>query len=295
MMLEVLAAGAVVAASPAPQSPTPVSPLTVQALPKGQHPPVAVTVSVPVDENTMGGVWASVWPADAFRDRISGHVVLRCDVDRYGLAETCDVADESPAGKGFGQAALELRTTLKLKPAVGADGPVDAVMNIAIEFKAPDPQFIVLDTPGGAVEGCGQLKPPCPEWHVIGNPLPRRPVTLLDNPVWIRTVSYAELMRAYPAKAGDIDGYAVAHCHVKANGDLEGCEVIKEDPEKRGFGDAALALAPKFKVSPDWTTAPHRGDLWVDIPFRFPSPGALQEIGRSVRRIGSQDLIPIRR
>ena len=281
MILEFVAA-AVVAAAPAPPAPpnaTQVSPLTVRALPKGKRPPIATTVIVPVDENTMGGVWASVWPADAFRDRINGHVVLRCDVDRYGLAEACEVANETPPGKGFGQAALELRTTLKLKPAMGADGPIDAAMNIAIEFNAPNPQFVVMggDTSSGAVADCGGAGKPCPEWHVIGNPLPRRPETLLNNPIWTRTVSYEELMRAHPAKAGGIDGYAVAHCHVDGMGRLAGCLVIKEDPEKRGFGNAALALASKFRVAPEWATAPHKVEPWVDIPFRFPAPPVAEE------------------
>jgi TonB family protein len=246
-------------------------------LPKGKRPPIAVTVDVPDDETAGGGIWASVWPEDAYKERINGHVILRCNVDRYGLAEACEVAQESPEGKGFGQAALELRPTLKLKPAMGADGPVDAVMNIAIAFKAPDPQFIVLDSPGGAVEDCGQLGPPCPEWHVIGNPLPIRPETLLNNPIWAKTASYEELTRAYPAKAGNVDGYAVTHCHVGASGGLSECHVIKEEPEKRGFGSAAQALAAKFKVSPEWTTAPHHADLWVDIPFRFTPPGSAQD------------------
>ena len=122
MVLEALAA-AVVAAAPPSQQPTPVSPLSVRALPKGKHPPIAVTVEVPDDETATGGIWASVWPKDAYKDRINGHVVLRCNVDRYGLAETCEVAQESPEGKGFGEAALELRPTLKLKPALGPDGP----------------------------------------------------------------------------------------------------------------------------------------------------------------------------
>jgi TonB family protein len=277
MVLEALAAAAVAAASPAQPAPTPVSPLSVRALPKGKHPPVAVTVEVPDDETAAGGVWASVWPEDAYKDRINGHVVLRCNVDRYGLAETCEVAQESPEGKGFGEAALELRPTLKLKPALGPDGPIDAVMNIAIAFNAPDPQFIVLDTPGGQVANCGQLNPPCPEWHVVGNPLPIRPETMLNNPVWTKTASFEELMSAYPAKAGSVDGYVVTHCHVEAGGDLSGCRVIKEDPEKRGFRDGALALAAKFKVSPEWTKAPRNADLWVDIPFRFSPPGSVQD------------------
>jgi TonB family protein len=100
---------------------------------------------------------------------------------------------------------------------------------------------------------------------------------MLNNPVWTKTASFEELMSAYPAKAGSVDGYVVTHCHVEAGGDLSGCRVIKEDPEKRGFRDVALALAAKFKVSPEWTKAPRNADLWVDIPFRFSPPGNVQD------------------
>ena len=96
-----------------------VAPLTVHPLPDAKTPPAA-TVEVPTDD-THGGHWASIWPHDAYIARISGHVILQCGVDRYGIAEWCQVASETPAHKGFGQAALEMRPLLKLPPPGGPD------------------------------------------------------------------------------------------------------------------------------------------------------------------------------
>jgi TonB family protein len=142
------------------------SPLTVHppATPRGKAPPPAATIAVPSDETAMGH-YASVWPRAAYEARIAGSVTLRCDIDRYGLAETCEVAAETPAGKGFGRAALLLRPTFKLPPARDASGPIDSTMLIAVDFKPPDTQVDVLGDSGGqgAIAECGGLGKPCPE------------------------------------------------------------------------------------------------------------------------------------
>jgi TonB family protein len=274
MLFEALAAAAVGAATPeGAAAPTPS--VTVVA-PARKAAPAAATVTVPVDEDAAIGLWTSVWPMEALNARRSGHVVLSCYVDHYGLAEWCKVASETPQNQGFGAAAMELRPTFKLTPAAGPDGPIDAVMNIAIEFRPPNPQFIVSgDSEGqGEVAGCGGLGKPCPEWRAIGNPLPRRPVTMLNAPVWVRTATFDDWMRAYPAQGGGVEGYAVAHCAVEGTGALAGCQLIREVPEKRGFGAAALRLAARFRVSPEWAVAPDHRELWVDVPIRFEPPGS---------------------
>ena len=265
------------AASEAPAATT-VAPLTVH--PPKPNAPADATVAVPTDDTTAKGRWASAWPEAAYRDGVSGHVVLSCDIDRYGLAEWCTVASETPPDKGFGPAALELRPTFKLKPAMGPDGPIDAVMNVAVEFKAPNHQIDwggdrgagsvaastgPLSTGGGADMGA-----------FSGPHQARRSISMLNNPVWASTVGYNDVVGAYPAKAGGAPGYAVVHCEVHPGGSVSDCHVIKEDPDNLGFGKAALSLAPKFRVSPEWSRAPGHADLWVDIPIRFPAPGAAE-------------------
>ena len=279
MVLEIVVAAAAVAAPAATQgapSPTPVSPLTVTAQPKSA-PPADATVDVPADDTVQGGIWASVWPETAYRARIPGHVTLTCDIDRYGLAERCQVAYESPPGKGFGAAALALRPTFKLKPRMGPEGPEAGRMNIAIEFKPPDPQFdFGANREGGSTGGGLGSQREASDLRGVGNPLPRRSVAILNNPVWAAAASYDDMTRAYPTRAGATAGYAVSHCRVERNGRLGGCQITREDPERHGFGRAALSLAEKFQVAPEWTRGPGGADVWVDIPFRFTPPDAAE-------------------
>jgi TonB family protein len=274
----VASAGVASAATPAAQpeggGASSVAPLTVSPDVTPNTPPAA-TVDVPTNDNDLGQ-WASVWPAGALEARISGHVVLTCEVDRYGIAEWCKVATETPAGHGFGAAALELRPTFKLSPPLGPDGaPTTRQVNIAVEFKAPDPQYDfgsgraggsndggLAGVNGADVSGSG------------GSNLVRHPVSMLNNPVWASTVSYSDLVRAYPSRGGGAEGYAVAHCEVSRSGQLSNCQPIKETPVDRGFGAAAARLAAHFRVAPQWTQAPGNADVWVDVPIRFPAPGA---------------------
>jgi TonB family protein len=274
-----------VASAAADQTPS-VAPLRVhpRSAPSKEPPPDA-TVDVPMDDTT-NGAFASVWPRAAYGARIPGRVTLSCEIDRHGLAERCDVYSETPAGKGFGDAALQLRPTFKLTPAHDANGPVDSWMRIAIAFTPPHMQVSVLADSGGQgnIGDCGGgLSKPCPEWHVIGIPLPRRNVTMVDNPVWATAATFADVAQAYPARARGAEGYAVAHCEVMRSGALTECQVTKEAPDSHGFGDAARALAErKFKVDRGIASARPRDDLWVDVPVRFPSPSETPD--RSVAR-----------
>ncbi len=252
-----------------------VAPLTVHPLPDPTAPPAA-TVKGPTDASG-GGLWASIWPHDAYAERISGRVILTCDVDRYGLAESCQVAAETPPNRGFGQAALEMRPLLKLPPPGG--GAADALENIAIDFNAPEATVDFAGPPVakgntmGASSTSGDIDMSSGNFSTIASRLPeKQAITMLDNPVWETAASFADVEAAYPAKGGGADGYAVDHCQVDRQGRLSGCQVTKEAPENRGFDRAALSLAAKFRVAPQSSAAPHRAELWVDIPIRFPAP-----------------------
>ena len=275
-----LGAGAALGATPAADTS---SPVVVHPVPKGKGPPPDATVNVPMDDTTVGD-FASVWPKAAYEARIHGDVTLNCEVDRHGLAERCEVVSETPPGKGFGEAALQLRPTFKLTPAHDASGPIDSWMRIAIEFKPPDPQLTILGGPesgGNNVVNCGGAGKPCLDFFMRGNPLNRRNITMVDNPVWAAAATFDDLAHAYPARGGGAEGYAVAHCELLRTGALTGCQATEETPENHGFGKAATTLAARaFKVDPAIAAARPRDDLWVDVPIRFPAPGA--PIDRSV-------------
>src|SRR4051794_14635638 len=99
------------AAAPAAAPPNTVSPVVVNPLP----PPADVRIEMQGSDSDAAQVVA-IWPAAAYDMRMDGRVTMRCHIDVHGLAEHCTVVSESPAGRGFGAAALELRPTIKLTP-----------------------------------------------------------------------------------------------------------------------------------------------------------------------------------
>ena len=89
--------------------------------------------------------------------------------------------------------------------------------------------------------------------------------TAVDVPFWapaevqgpyadqrLSTPSDAELMAAWPAAAAarKTPGNALALCTADLEGQLGGCRVMVQRPAGAGFGDALLALAPKYRLRP---------------------------------------------
>ncbi|HEY8004373.1 MAG TPA: M56 family metallopeptidase, partial [Phenylobacterium sp.] len=268
--LAALATPAPIAAAAA--GPPSVSGVTVNGQAAKQLPKPDATVEVP-GYGAPIGQFVAVWPSDAYHNGLDGRVRLSCKVDVHGLAERCEVASEYPRNKGFGRAALQLRPTFKLKPTQGADGPIDSVMSIDVSFVGSDRTFesgdyLTMDNQLGLVRVVDTA-------HRAANPLNMRAVTMLDAPVWVAAPNFDDLARAYPEKGAGEEGYAAAHCQVQRSGALDGCFIIKEVPQGRGFGKAALGLASKFRVSRELANAPRRSPIWVDVPIRLPPPAAL--------------------
>jgi protein TonB len=57
-----------------------------------------------------------VYPEQAWRKHISGHVVLACEVAVDGSAQNCEVRSETPPGIGFGRAALMFSRNFRFIP-----------------------------------------------------------------------------------------------------------------------------------------------------------------------------------
>ncbi|WP_293380212.1 M56 family metallopeptidase [Phenylobacterium sp.] len=212
--------------------------------------------------------YAQIWPFDSGEVRQEGHVVMTCRINVHGFAEQCAVMSEAPANLNFGKAALALRPTLRFAPAAGPDGPVPATLTIAVDYKA---------------------RAPVPDAHPVARAVRLRDpdsvsetglkFNTLNDPVWVRTASFDDLVAAYPRKAGGKEGYVVSACSVrKKDGALEGCYAIREEPEGRGFGLAAQPVLDKFRVSPEQARRQIPGQqLWVMVPVRFPSAQEMAE------------------
>ena len=57
-----------------------------------------------------------VYPPRAKAERVSGRVLLTCEVTLEGLLAHCQTSQESPEGYGFGEAAIELATVIRMTP-----------------------------------------------------------------------------------------------------------------------------------------------------------------------------------
>lgn len=85
------------------------------------------------------------------------------------------------------------------------------------------------------------------------NPTVRPPP--LPEIVWVRKPTRRVLEDAYPERAlrRELNGWAILSCTVRADGNLEGCKVMGEEPRDIGFGVQALSLQSRYQV--DLSTA----------------------------------------
>jgi TonB family protein len=81
--------------------------------------------------------YSEAYPARALREGMGGRVELNCSV-RSNQTLSCNVASESPAGLGFGQAALSVAQSYRASPGL-SDGSssTGAEARIVVQFQAP--------------------------------------------------------------------------------------------------------------------------------------------------------------
>jgi TonB family protein len=180
---------------------------------------------------------AAVYPKTAFEKKISGEATLNCTADDAGREVDCRVIDETPAGLGFGEAALALSTKERVKTTDGRGG--------SIVGKRFETDFSFL-APGDS------------------------------NPDWLRKPSAQDLAAAFPTKAlqDGTAGKAAIKCGVTIEGFLERCVVLFESPADFGFGAAALQLSPQFRMSPKIRGGKPVPGGDVTIPINWEAPAA---------------------
>ncbi len=180
---------------------------------------------------------AAAYPAKAKAAKLGGRATLNCEFNREGRLRNCEVITEEPKHEGFGEAA-EL---------------------LAKAFRAPSKM-----SDGSSIAGASVQLP------VVFDPamLTDRP-PVIGKPVWAGLPSAEETSAAF----GGLEATGAAHvrleCVVLAGGGVSNCKVESEEPAGKGVGQAALSLAPYFRLS-TWTAEglPTVGGA-VSIPLRY--------------------------
>lgn len=111
-------------------------------------------------------------------------------------------------------------------------------------------------------------------------PAAARPPTphpaVITQPDWVARPDANDLTEHYPeiAAALNLTGRATVACDVDAFGGLETCTAVSETPTGLGFGAAAVAMTPLFRMRPMTRDgqAVTGGKIIIPIAFRLP-PG----------------------
>lgn len=182
---------------------------------------------------------ARIYPRKAREEHAAGRATVQCVINSVGRLTTCRVLLEEPKGMGFGAAAGALADRFRAPTVLGGDSLNHATVQLPFTF---DPAF---------------LEPTQPS---------------IGKPQWAALASAEQTAAAFRAvtEAG-VSGTVrvMMNCAVQPDGGMADCKVVREEPAGKGVAEAALSLAPHFKVT-TWTNEglPTVGGR-LNIPLRY--------------------------
>jgi TonB family protein len=155
---------------------------------------------------------AAAYPARAKAAGVGGAANLTCTLGRDGRPHDCVAIGEKPSNMGFGFAAKKLAEKLRTDTP-GLSGQ-EVTIPVTFDIKA--------------LNGAATVR----------------------APAWAALPSAADFQTSFPKTANGVNDVRVTLvCDVAAGGALGGCAVDREEPGGQGYGEAALALAPKIRVA----------------------------------------------
>jgi TonB family protein len=165
---------------------------------------------------------AAVWPVAAKQAGVEGEARIECRVSEQNVLSNCKVLLETPAGQGFGQAALGLTSKFRAEAAKVGGRPTDGVVRFILRFPP-------------------QAPPMGPE--TVG------PYTF---PEGVEKPTDDQLFAAWPgvARANHVEGWANISCVVSLYGRLDNCNVAQESQPGLGFGEGAMRVKDMYRFLP---------------------------------------------
>jgi TonB family protein len=199
-MFAVMAAVAALAAS----APDDVQGLAINALDAPTEAPIFVARPSASD-------LSAAYPHGAASVGMGGKAMLHCQVDRAGRLDACQVKRESPAGAGFGGAALRMARFYRVDPV--SEAAQRGELELPIGFATS------VDEDALAVAG-----------------------------PWLAAPSFADTATVYPDIGGGVAGQVVLRCALEGDGSLKACKTLYLKPTDRDFDVAALKLTHLFRM-----------------------------------------------
>ncbi|CAN5336671.1 hypothetical protein BH11PSE2_BH11PSE2_06210 [soil metagenome] len=186
-------------------------------------------------------------PVFARPDIGEARAVLRCRVAALGAVEDCKVEREEPGDSGVAAAVLSLVSDFKIAQ-WGANGrpTLGSIVRIPIRFSAIAPVAKRI-------------------------PAPDEIPMMITRPDWQKQPSGDDVDRLFPriAMSRQQGGAVRMTCKVKIDGALTDCIISSETPPGYGFGDAALKMAPLFKMKPLMLDGHVVDGMQVEVPIMF--------------------------
>lgn len=198
----------------APAQPMPEGPAAAVSAPTDQELPAPIRI----DQGSTSP-WARYpvpeYPERALSRGLDGRVTLRCGYDETGALTTCEVAEETPLGAGFGPATLAGARRGRLAQHILDQIPAGARVAYTVNFRLP---------------------PEPPRLSVIEDPSWTRP----PRPAFPRS----------PRSAGITSARVRLDCEIiPYTGRLRNCSATEESHPGRGFVAAALRAVREASVS----------------------------------------------